>query len=188
MSASKIQFTFLRVIAAASTVSQQRGDSMASRMGSEDNFIRHALKRPLLGWGPGPQAVPPVEERVQRKAIWDALWIINFTKYGALGLIAWLLVGAIPGTLFARAFGTVNGAYPGMSAGLALVTVLACYQVDCLFNGMIQPVFTFALGGIVSVALARRNLVQVKQRFRGHEFKFPSNEVVDSDPAFIDHG
>ncbi len=150
------------MISAAAMVSQERSDSMATRVGSEDNFIRHALKRPLLGWGPGPQAMPPVEERVASKAIWDALWIINFTKFGALGLAAWILVGALPGLLFLRRYGPATWGHPGVAAGLALLAVLASYQVDCLFNSMIQPIFTFAFGGITSVALARRKVLSTR--------------------------
>jgi hypothetical protein len=105
--ASPAVYTFSRVTgvwdgrwltAVTSRFSEERSDSIGNRLGSEDNFIRHALKRPLIGWGPGPQAEPPISERVQARATWDALWIINFTKFGALGLVSWLLIGALPGT------------------------------------------------------------------------------------------
>jgi len=154
---------------------------MASRVGSEDNFIRHALKRPLLGWGPGPQAMPPVEERVASKAIWDALWIINFTKFGAFGLAAWILFGALPGLLFLRRFRPATWGQPGVAAGLALVAVLASYQVDCLFNSMIQPIFTFAFGGITTVALARRNTLDTK----GAAVVKVQNQNYRGEPRFI---
>jgi len=64
-------------------------------------------------------------------------------------------VGALPGWLFLWRFGATTWADPGVSAGLALLAVLGTYQVDCLFNGMIQPIFTFAFGGITSIGLAR---------------------------------
>ncbi len=150
------------MIAGAGMVSQERADSIASRVGSEENFIRHALKRPLLGWGPGPQAMPTADER-SGKAIWDALWIINCTKYGLLGLGAWLLAGVLPGWLFLKRFGATTWGDPGVTAGVALLAVLAIYQVDCLFNGMIQPIFTFAFGAITGVGLAQ---LRVQSRHR----------------------
>ncbi len=143
------------LVAAAAEISEGRSVSLRSRLDSEQNFIGHALKRPLVGWGPGPQATPPMEERVAKKATWDALWIINFTKFGTMGLLAWLLVGALPGALFLSAFRGAAREHPGVSAGMALVVALSCYQIDCLSNAMIQPVFVLGFGGITGVATER---------------------------------
>jgi hypothetical protein len=167
------------LMAAARNISEDRSDSIKSRLGSEDNFIRHTLKRPLFGWGPGPQASPPVDERVQSKAVWDALWIINFAKYGAFGLLAWILVGAVPGMLFLKGFGAATWSQPAISAGLALIVVVACYQIDCLFNGMVQPVFSFAFGGITSVALARQRTLSCVSAAN------PSRRLVSLIPSHI---
>ncbi len=141
----------------------ERVSSLAIRLRQEDLFGQRALLRPLFGWGGYGRGWPVDPETGQRLIrMVDALWVIFFSSNGALGLIS---------SFFALGIGPwkVLGHYtPRRLSGQSMANeyyidafVLSLanlfFLLDCLLNGMINPVYILSAGILVSYYLSITN-------------------------------
>ncbi|HEY9826619.1 MAG TPA: O-antigen ligase domain-containing protein, partial [Stenomitos sp.] len=82
-------------------------------------------------------------------SVTDSLWIITFGNYGVLGLASWvaaLLVPVLGFVLFRYPVETWQ--YPQVVPAAVLAIGLILYIIDCLVNGMVNPIYTLVAGGI----------------------------------------
>lgn len=129
----------------------ERVASLRARLMQEDTISSHAMQRPLLGWGPWGdfrQGAGYV------KAV-DSLWLIAFGKYGMIGLAGLMGTILVPAAVWVRrtrADRWLDGHAAGGTAGALILTL---YMIDCLSNGMPNPVFMLAAGGLGIAAVTR---------------------------------
>lgn len=126
-----------------------RAQSLGARLTQEDYMIRHAMKRPVFGWGGYRRSWPkdPFTDEYQIRGL-DGLWTIIVGKHGLFGVslvFATMLVpvGYVLLRRRARQWGTPQRAsYEVLSISLL---IFAC---DCLLNGMFNPMFVVIAGAI----------------------------------------
>lgn len=133
----------------------ERISSLSIRLLQEDLFVQKALESPLFGWGGYNRGWPidPITGTAQIKWV-DSLWLITFSKNGFLGLFSllsalltgpWLIFRSNRKIMQEHGFPTL---IPTM---LGLVVVL--FMIDCLVNGMINPIYTLISGALVGFYL-----------------------------------
>lgn len=128
----------------------QRAGSLSARMRQEDVYTDQAWKRPFFGWGGG-GFIPRDHEGKRLVRGNDAFWIITLGLYGLVSLVSVFVALLLPALVLmfrvpASAWMTPRVA---PTAGLATVTVL--FAIDLLFNGMMNPVYLMAVGGLCGV-------------------------------------
>ncbi|HZN41857.1 MAG TPA: O-antigen ligase family protein [Planctomycetota bacterium] len=129
-----------------------RAQSVEFRINSEQVFMPGIWHHPWFGWSswgytptfPDPDDKPHVAR--------DSYWLITSCCFGLVGLALFFCVHLAPIVAVLRKLPVPiwTGRH---GAGLTALVVAICMFVgDCLFNAMINPVYTMALGGLTSFA------------------------------------
>lgn len=133
------------------TLDQERSDSFMFRLINEDLFVKKALERPLLGWGPWDHWRP--KDRFGHDIVAsDALWTIAFAEYGFLGLVSLGMVLCLPVLVFLRRYPWRLWPHPKIAPAAALAIFMALSQIDGLFNAFSTTIVMVAAGGITAAA------------------------------------
>ncbi len=153
------------IMAFAESISAERAESLAYRIGNEEQLLAHAALRPWFGWGGYGRnlILDPVTGRIL--TIPDGEWIITLGIYGWFGYIAEFGLVALPLVLLCREALLQRGAViSAHAAGIALI--LAANLVDLLPNGTLVSLTWLMAGGLLGYAemLSRaRRQVRVPQ-------------------------
>lgn len=131
---------------------EQRAGSLGVRLRNENVMVAKALEQPVFGWGGWNR------QRVQvdgMRSVTDGFWIIAFGQRGFVGL--WAIFGAmfIPLAAITASRARADWRNPLVAPGIGLATIVVMFAIDCLFNGMINPVYLVATGAATGL-LARR--------------------------------
>jgi tetratricopeptide (TPR) repeat protein len=128
-----------------------RGGSIQTRIVSEDHLIEKAKERLWLGWG-GFSRNRIIDPRSGKDLFpTDGLWVVFFGIQGMVGLVSltltffqplWLTYLRIPGRLWST---------PVVAPATALAMLLGLYMIDNLANGMPNPLYSIALGGLTGL-------------------------------------
>ena len=145
-------------------IDEERASSLKFRLDNENLLMVKALTRGVLGWG-GWGRNYVYNELGKRVAVVDGMWILLLGRNGAVGLIAWMLALAVPTLLFMWRFPPGMWLTPSLAPLTGMATVLAMYQLDCLPNGMENPVF-FLLAGAMTSYLSSTEALEWR-RLRG---------------------
>jgi len=133
----------------------ERMHSLLFRLNQEDLFSVKVMDRFLFGWGGFGRGKPIDPLTGNPIKIVDSLWIIIYSENGIVGLISFLasmllgpwLIFKNNGLFFISA-NEKKVKYSIDSLVISLVVVL--FIVDCLLNGMVNPVYTLCAGALVS--------------------------------------
>ncbi len=134
--------------ASSSVGSEERSDSLKSRLNSEDQFIRAGWQKPIFGFR-GWYNTMELWDRKAKGAIPDALWMIEFTGEGFFGLTALTLFLLLPPLRVLLRIRPSHLKDPEAAAAVALAGVCILYMLDNLYNGMVNPIFALGAGAIV---------------------------------------
>lgn len=143
------------IVEQVSKISEDRADSLRSRIAHEVLLIDHALKRPIFGWGTYNRNRPDLvradapEGLMGGRSITDSLWIIALGQKGMLGLIGIGGVLLLPTGRVALRLPPRVWATPGYGAVVALGAIPVSYAYDGLFNAMYSPVPMVAAGALL---------------------------------------
>ncbi len=138
---------------------EQRARSLDARLTQEDLFSERALERPFFGWG-GYGRMFPTDELSGKwltRGI-DSLWIIALGTYGLVGLISVSLALLLPLWLMLRRSRADVILAPSLAVPVGLAILLVLHMCDCLYNGLVNPVFVMASGGVGSFVLWRASV------------------------------
>ncbi|MEM8946035.1 MAG: hypothetical protein AAGD11_12735 [Planctomycetota bacterium] len=138
------------IVQQAKTVfGSDRAQSLGARLSQEDFMIKHAMERPVFGWG-GYRRSWPIDTYTGEFQIrgLDGLWTIMIGQNGLFGVgcVFATLLAPIGYVLFRRQNRTwgdsQRAAYEVLSISLLIFTC------DCLLNGMFNPLFIVIAGAI----------------------------------------
>ena len=137
-------------------VNEDRANSLRARVGAEEKLRVRAMEKPFFGrggWGEFKQT----DETGDRSVTTDSLWIINFGKYGLLGLIA--LFGSLTAPVLMALRQVARGHIPAgaRETTIGLSVILTMFLFDSTVNAMLNPAFVAAAGGLVTTAMLARN-------------------------------
>ena len=132
-----------------------RISSLAIRLKQEDLFIDKMLARPLFGWGYMSRAWPRIDGEDDGNfaiGMIDALWLIVVSTRGFIGLAS-MAIMMLTGPW--RTLSRLKQQHtpldtPRMATPLVISLVVLLFMVDCLVNGMINPVYILASGALLS--------------------------------------
>lgn len=134
-------------------LNEKKARSLEARLEQEDLFSAKAWQQPIFGWGGYGRMFPtdPFTGRRLTRGI-DSLWVIALGTNGLAGLFAWMTLMLLPPSLLLwRCPGRYWG-QPAMAAPAALLVLLLLYMIDCLFNGLLNPVFLLVVAALTGVA------------------------------------
>ncbi len=131
----------------SASINQDRADSLLGRLENEDRLLEKELQRPLLGWG-GWGRWRIYDQTGKDLTISDGLWVIALGEKGLLGLASLTAIVLLPFVLVLRRIPAQHWLHPAAAAPAALAMFLALYAIDNLFNGMVNPIYFIAAGGI----------------------------------------
>ena len=144
------------ILAYAESISPARAESLAYRIGNEEQLLDHAAKRPWFGWGGYGRnlILDPVTGRIL--TIPDGEWIITLGIYGWFGYIAEFGLVALPLVWLGREALPNRGAQISLhAAGIALI--LAANLLDLLPNGTLVSLTWLMAGALLGHAEMLRN-------------------------------
>lgn len=126
-----------------------RAQSLGARLQQEDYMIRHAMERPVFGWG-GYRRSWPVDSftgEFQIRGL-DGLWTIIVGKNGlfGVGLVFATLLVPVGYVLFRKK--ASDWGSPDQASHEVLSISLLIFACDCLLNGMFNPMFVVIAGAI----------------------------------------
>ncbi|WP_404786487.1 O-antigen ligase domain-containing protein [Altericista sp. CCNU0014] len=144
--------TITQLSAVATRVTNaDRASSLVFRLANEAELAAKARQQPIFGWG-GWGRARIYDDFGKDISVTDSLWIINFGNYGYVGLFSWM------GALLLPVLGFVLLRYPAsmwlhpqVLPAAVLSIGLVLYVMDCLVNGMINPIYTLIAGGIAGL-------------------------------------
>lgn len=147
------------VLAGLTTASlgAERGGSLAYRLRNEDALAAKAMQRPIFGWG-GWDRSRVLDEEGKDTSVTDGLWIIILGQNGIVGYAALCLAILLPAATLLLRIGTARWTSPEVAPVIVLAMVIVLYWIDCVPNGMVNPIFTLAVGGLAAPQLRRSML------------------------------
>jgi hypothetical protein len=133
--------------------SEDRVESLQTRLRSEYYLMERAKLQPLFGWGGWDRSLVGDENKIVKttegllvQVIPDSFWIVNYGMYGVFGLASITIALLMPLLLLTRRFPPNSWATPEIAPVAVLAIILGLYMVDNLMNDMVNPLFTLAAG------------------------------------------
>ena len=136
---------------ASVAIGEVQGGSLQYRMHNEDILAAKAMQRPILGWGAWGRA-RVYDESGRDISITDGLWIITLGNQGIVGLASLTLTMLLPAGLMLRRYPVRAWREPAVAPAIVLAVVVVLYWIDCIPNGMVNPIFMLAVGGLAGTA------------------------------------
>jgi O-antigen ligase len=162
---------------------EERAQSLATRINSENALSAHALERPLFGYGrysPNsrrPLWMPTDAETGKRTAIPDGMWVLTMAQRGVLALAALTAMVLLPPLLLRTRVGPQWWAHPMAAPAAACAVLLTLHMADNLLNAMVNPLFICIMGGLAGLGthvVQRRGFpVQQQQMPYGYQQQMP---------------
>jgi hypothetical protein len=159
------------------TINPERAQSLGFRFNNEEILGEKAREQFLLGWGGwGRNRVFEYNRmgELEDITVTDSLWIIVFGNRGIIGLFGLIGTFLFPVILYCGVrYKPQTWFHPKIAPGAVLSVVLALYLFDCLLNAMMNPIYTFACGGLTGLllnppeSLTNRRKLPAKQSSRG---------------------
>lgn len=138
---------------------EARVNSVEFRFDNEELLIEKARQRLVFGWG-GWGRNRVYDERGNDIAVTDSLWIIIFGQQGIFGLASATAVLILPAlsVLWLKCPARF-WQHPRLAPVPAIAAILLLYQLDCLLNAMINPIFVLASGGLAGIVASPKSLL-----------------------------
>ena len=134
----------------AENISYDRALSLWTRMENENIVVEKALQRPFFGWG-GWGRSRVYNEEGEDITVTDGLWINILGEHGLVGLSLFTIVFLLPISLLFKHYPVKTWVKPNVVPSVVLSILLVLYVIDCLMNGMINPIYTVAAGGLTGL-------------------------------------
>jgi tetratricopeptide (TPR) repeat protein len=128
----------------------ERGWSLEYRMITEEAMVKHVMDRPLLGWG----TFAGRRGWASGVSIVDSYWIIQFAKFGLIGLAALYGLLVLPMVLTTLRRPVERWGDPRNAPAAALVVGLLIYTLDTLLNAYTVLPIPLMLGLVMALPAA----------------------------------
>jgi hypothetical protein len=159
-------------------VSDNRAESLNTRLTQEDRLVRHASTRFYFGWGRWGRSRVYDEWTGKDVSITDGRWIIILGQFGLVGFLAEFGLLALTVFRAASALRFVRSAKDGVFLS-ALALIVAINLVDLLPNSSLSPWTWLLAGGLLGRAEALRAEAQNSAR----EWAARANSIGQKQPV-----
>jgi hypothetical protein len=148
------------ILNAAQMISEDRADSLKTRLDQEQQLLEHASRRFLFGWGRFGRNRIYDAEQGKDISITDGHWIITMGEYGLFGFVAEF--GLLALTVFRAASALRFTQHPRERVYLAALALLvAINMVELLPNATLIPWTWLLAGALLGRAEALRGARQL---------------------------
>src|SRR5262245_25969585 len=130
------------------------------------------MQHPYFGWGGWGRSRVYSEVYERDISVTDSTWIIALGCNGLFGLISVLSLFALPVLLTIWRYPARLWADREVAPAIALALLIGIYLIDNLMNGMINPVYLLALGGL-------SGLPRPEQALEDTEMEWDEDWVID---------
>lgn len=136
------------LLSLAASFSEDRAESLATRLYNEKKLLDHASERFWFGWGRfGRNRIIDLETG-KDESISDGLWILTMGQFGYVGFLAQFGIWGLIMIRAVRAAGRISD--PIDKARLAtLAVLLSVYTIDQLPNASLSPVMWLIAGALL---------------------------------------
>jgi tetratricopeptide (TPR) repeat protein len=134
----------------ATVFNERRAQSLEFRMQNEDILVRKALQSPVFGWA-GWGRARVYDETGKDISTTDGLWIIAMGTYGLVGLSAFYATLLLPIILLTKRYPADAWLTPELAPACVLAILANLYAIDCIANGMVNPIYSLAVGAVTGV-------------------------------------
>lgn len=139
---------------------EDRVASLEFRLNNEELLVQRAREKFMLGWGAWGRS-RALNPETGRLTIQDSLWVLAFGENGMVGLVSLFTAMLLPiAALFWLRFPARTWAHPKVAPAAVLALMLLVYVVDCILNGLINPLYILATGGIAGLVMSPEKLQQ----------------------------
>ena len=142
-----------RLVEVAALYSQDRAQSLETRLKNENLLAGKAWRRPWFGWGGFSRSHVWDLETGRDLTLVDGLWIIMFGEYGWIGLAALLIMVLGSALLLCRRIPVEYWTDPACAGAVVMAVIITLYMIDGLFNATFNPVACLATGAVGSIAV-----------------------------------
>jgi O-antigen ligase len=131
-------------------VSYDRSQSLNFRFFNEDLLSDKAMQRPWFGWGGWGRALI-YNTQQNWNAVVDGEWINALGMNGLVGLTSFMLILLLPPIRMLWRMRIDAWSSLPIAAATALLVVNLLYMIDCIPNGMTNPIYMLAVGGLTGI-------------------------------------
>jgi hypothetical protein len=148
------------------SIDADRADSLQARLDQEVNFSKHALRKPIFGWG-GYNRFRPVNDDGSKDAV-DGLTTIILGENGFVGLISYMCITTLPSLLMIRRIKGRAITSALWAPGVGIMLGIAIFTIDMMFNSFYTPLHLIGIGVIASIAVQAKQWQQIIQNHQNH--------------------
>jgi hypothetical protein len=145
------------IMNAAQLASEDRADSLKTRLDQEQQLLEHALRRPVFGWGRFGRNRVYDAETGKDISITDGHWIITMGVYGLVGFVAEFGLLALTVFRAASALRFTQSARDRVYLS-ALALLVAINMIELLPNATLIPWTWLLAGALLGRAEAVRSV------------------------------
>ncbi len=132
----------------AEMISPERAESLLYRMDMEDAIMESIGSKSILGRGPTNFLTILDEQGESASAVSDSVWIIQYARFGGVGLLVLGAAFVIPLVKFVPMVQAANYAKKEWVCQSCLAMGLAIFMFDCVLNQMVNPAYLLIMGGL----------------------------------------
>jgi tetratricopeptide (TPR) repeat protein len=158
-----------------SVLGERRADSFGTRVFNENQLSAKALQMPVFGWG-GWSRARVMNDEGKDVCITDGLWVIALGNHGLVGLTSFYSALLLPMILLYNRLPARALLTPTVAPTCVLAILLNLYAIDCLANGMVNPIYTLVLGGLTGVL---GTLDQIESSYQNAQNRAGLSEVLE---------
>ncbi|HEX8523009.1 MAG TPA: hypothetical protein VF669_12195, partial [Tepidisphaeraceae bacterium] len=162
----------------------ERGGSLETRVVAENALSEKARERPWFGWGGWERSRVSDENGVPY--ITDSLWIITFGTAGIVNLAALTIMLLMPMILIMKDYRVEFWSHPMIAPAVVLATICMLYMFDHLMNGMVNPIFMLAVGGVCSAHFKLPSRLPAPELYRAMQQR--GMRAMPTQPAYAMRG
>jgi len=143
------------------SIDAERASSLQARLDQEVNFSKHALRKPIFGWG-GYNRFRPVNDDGGSDAV-DGLTTIVLGSNGLVGLLAYLGMTTLPSLLVIHRIKGRAITSALWAPGVGIILAISILAMDMLLNSFYTPLHLIGIGVIASIAVQAKQWQQIMQ-------------------------
>jgi hypothetical protein len=129
-------------------ISAERAESFQYRLDMERLLADRAMERPIFGWS-GYNRFQVSDTHGKVLTVPDGFWIIVLGQQGLVGLTSILAMFLLPLARTVIQYPPSTWRNPRVTPVVGVGIALVLMMIDCLSNGMLMPIYPFAIGGLI---------------------------------------
>lgn len=168
------------LVSLAEQIDETRAESLRARIYAEGLILNNSYRRPLFGWGYKGWSNFESDSGAVKRATPDGFWLIAAGRHGFVGLMSVYLMMLLPTWYGLSRLKRLMRRKQDLGSDVPLfIVLLSINAIDCLFNAMLNPLFTLLAGGLISLVLSPvpRAATRTVRVLQPHQLRFTGQKL-----------